>query len=70
MKLKSGQFIRVRSDHGSTRAGKDSVVYRDCGESVALLFGFDRFNKPQNVECVGVELWDKDELNLESATDV
>ncbi|HUX15340.1 MAG TPA: hypothetical protein VMW52_02650 [Phycisphaerae bacterium] len=42
------------------------MVYRDCGDSVGLLFGFDRFNEPQDAQCAGVELWAKDELDLSS----
>jgi len=69
-RLLSGQFIRVRRDHENTyRAGLDGMVSRDSddGESVALIFGFDRHNRPQHAVCVGPELWQKDELDLLSA---
>jgi hypothetical protein len=64
--MKSGQFIRVRSDHDSPRAGKDGMVYdnQDDGHQVALIFEFDRHNCAQEVICVGPELWSHDELDL------
>ena len=65
--LTSGQFVRVRKDHeNSSRAGLDGMVHLDSddGQSVALIFGWDRHNQPQHAVCVGPELWKKDELDL------
>lgn len=67
--LFSGQFVRISPVHPNPyRAGKDGMVVPDgdIGESVGLVFWFDRHNKSQGTQCVGPELWDKRELNLES----
>lgn len=65
--LLSGQFVRVASNHPNTyRAGKDGMVVPggDMGNSVGLVFWFDRHNTPQRTQCVGPELWDKQELDM------
>jgi hypothetical protein len=64
--LEGGQFVRVRPDHpDSARAGKDAIVGDDLGDgTVGLFFGYDRYNQPQGCQCVGRELWKKDELDL------
>lgn len=65
MQIEAGSFVRVRKDHPEPfRRGKDAQVYSDIGEQVGLTFGYDRYNEPQDVECVGIELWDKSELDL------
>lgn len=65
--LERGMFVRVRSDLDNLRAGKDGMVLEDYGDEVSLSFGRDRYNQWQNVQCVGIELWRKDELDLETA---
>jgi len=64
MYLEGGSFVRVRKDLDDLRRGKDAQVYKDMGDQVALLFGRNRYNEDQQVECVGVELWEKSELDL------
>ena len=64
--LPPGTFVRVRSDH-EYKAGKDGMVIEDFGREIGLFFGFDRHNHPQNCQCVGTELWNKDELDLSTA---
>lgn len=62
--FKAGQFIRVKSDR-SCRHGADGMVTEDFGDDyVALVFGYDRHNRPQGCQCVGHEAWHKDELDL------
>jgi hypothetical protein len=59
-----GAFIRVRSDH-ATHAGKDAMLHADFNDgTVGLIFGFDRHDRGQEIECVGPELWDKADLDL------
>lgn len=65
--LDRGTFVRVRADHGSTRAGKDGLVWEDYGAELALTFGRDRYNDDQDVQCVGPEMWGKAELDLTTA---
>lgn len=65
---KSGTFIRVKENHPSSRAGTDGMVIQDMGEEgIGMIFGFDRYNENQHLQCVGTELWQRDELDLESA---
>lgn len=66
----SGQFIRVKNDHPSSRAGKDGMVFHDEIEgetTLSMVFGFDRASQRQDVQCVGPEIWDKSELDLTTA---
>lgn len=69
--IRSGTFIRVRADHSNPfRAGRDGMVTHDVPEGdsmVGLLFGYDRHNHRQNVQCVGTEAWDKSELDMATA---
>jgi len=62
--LEGGCFVRVRKDLEDPRRGKDAQIYNDLGDQVGLLFGCDRYGDDQDVQCVGVELWDKSELDL------
>ncbi len=66
MDIKTGSFVRVKTDHWGNRAGKDGMVmsYREGDEFVGLVFGNDRHNNPQDCVCVGTELWLLDELDL------
>jgi len=69
--LKSGDFIRVRTDHTESlnRAGKDAMVIQNSPtgeETVALTFGYNRYNENQNVQCIGPEEWRKDELDFQT----
>ena len=43
------------------------MVVEDFGQEVALVFYFDRHNQAQRCECVGPEMWNKDELDLATA---
>jgi hypothetical protein len=64
--LHGGQFVRVKTDPALwPRAGKDAMVHSMTGEStVALVFGYDRYNENQGVQaCVGPEDWSLDELD-------
>lgn len=65
-----GDFIRVREDNENVvKRGKDGLVVEVVDESrVALIFGCDRHGVFQDVQCVGPELWNLDELDLESIT--
>jgi hypothetical protein len=40
-----GQFVRV-CDGANANPGKDGMVISDEGDSVALVFGYDRHNYP------------------------
>lgn len=66
--LPEGEYIRVKSEHPDWwRAGKDGMVVEDMGEDgVALFFGVDRHNNFQHLVCVGPELWQRSELDLNS----
>jgi hypothetical protein len=65
MNLKPGAFVRVKLSHKDWwRAGLDGMVVEDFGWTVALFFGFDRYNVGQHTVCVGPELWTKSELDM------
>ena len=70
MKLRFGDFVRTKKDCGDSRAGCDAMVVDNFddenGQEVALTFGCDRYNTIQRVQCVGPELWNKSELDLET----
>lgn len=66
--LEGGSFVRVKhcTDMPS-RIGKDAMVYKMTSpDTVALLFGHDRHNQPQNVVCVGPEEWSVNDLDLDT----
>lgn len=63
MKLRHGNFVRVRRDN-EFRPGADGMVVEDLGTEVGLIFGYDRYCQRQNVVCVGTEMWQKSELDL------
>lgn len=70
--IKSGTFIRVRYDHEQSpnRAGMDGMVTEDVPEGcddIPMIFGYDRHCWPQNVQCVGTELWHRSELDMSTA---
>lgn len=65
-----GAFVRV-SDTSLDRAGQDGMVVAPSdGETVGLLFGYDRYARaPEQigVVCTGlVESWKLDDLDLSS----
>jgi hypothetical protein len=66
--IRMGTFIRVRADHADpARAGKDGMAIQPVmteSEEIALVFGYDRHNQPQDCECVGPEMWERSELDL------
>jgi hypothetical protein len=62
-----GDFIRVRDDHAERgRAGKDGMVMEVFPEGPALIFGCDRYCEFQDVVCVGPEMWNWAELDMNS----
>ena len=61
--LAPGNFVRVKAV-SETKAGADGMVVKDFGDSVGLIFGYDRHCQPQHLQCVGTELWEKHELDL------
>lgn len=67
--LSKGTFVRVRPDHPNpARAGLDGMVMEDSdSDDVALIFHADRHNEIQRCVCVGRELWERVELDMESA---
>lgn len=68
--LARGQFVRVRADHPNPRAaGKDAfIVDVLTPDGIGLQFGYDRHCQFQGVICVGTELWQPWELDLNTVT--
>jgi hypothetical protein len=64
--LARGDFIRVRHDHETFRAGMDGMVIDVFPDGPALVFYGDRYNQQQTAVCVGPELWEWQELDMES----
>lgn len=63
-----GAFVRVKPT-SENRAGQDGMAVKASeGATVALVFGLDRYNRPQPrlVETGLVETWNFDELDLRS----
>ena len=64
--LQQGDFVQVKRDSG-TKAGRDGMAMgQDDGSTVGLIFFSDRHNEVQDCECCGVELWELNELDLET----
>lgn len=65
--LERGTFVRVKPD-SEFRAGQDGMVMAaDDGETVGLMFGYDRHNQSQIGATTGLtEAWQLDELDLTS----
>ena len=42
------------------------MVVEDFGDSLGLVFRFDRNNEGQSVHCVGPELWEDAELDFDT----